>query len=136
MTAMFYFSLFSFVSQNLTNYGRRHLKLFTNCHVSWDTLYVHLWEVLQMYMKEILSGFFTNISFLLLLDNVLHVSSIQGDSRNTRIGWRICFLKEQRIRVDIYSYWGTWGLQNHYIHLLKWVDRRNFKCPIIQKVHV
>ena len=24
------------------NYGRRHLKLFTNCHVSWDTLYVNL----------------------------------------------------------------------------------------------
>ena len=38
MTAMLYFLLFSFVSMNLTNYGRRHLKLFTNCHVSWDTL--------------------------------------------------------------------------------------------------
>ena len=23
-----------------TVYGRRHLKLFTNCHVSWDTLYL------------------------------------------------------------------------------------------------
>ena len=40
MTAMLYFLLFSFVSKNLTNYGRRHLKLFTNCHVSWDTLYI------------------------------------------------------------------------------------------------
>ena len=38
---MLYFLLFSFVSKNLTNYGRRHLKLFTNCHVSWKTLYVH-----------------------------------------------------------------------------------------------
>ena len=36
MTAMFYLLLFSFVSKNLTNYGRRHLKLFTNCRVSWD----------------------------------------------------------------------------------------------------
>ena len=36
------------------------------------------------------------------------------------------FLKEQRIRVDIYSYNGTWGLQNHY-KLLKGVDGRNFK---------
>ena len=36
---MFYLLLFSFVSKNLTNYGRRHLKLFTNCRVSWDTLY-------------------------------------------------------------------------------------------------
>ena len=26
-------------SNNLSNYGRRHFKLFTNCHVSWDTLY-------------------------------------------------------------------------------------------------
>ena len=40
MTAMFYLLLFSFVSKNLTNYGRRHLKLFTNCHVSWDTMYI------------------------------------------------------------------------------------------------
>ena len=22
-------------------YGRRHFKLFTNCHVSWDTLCMH-----------------------------------------------------------------------------------------------
>ena len=40
MTTMLYFLLFSSVSKNLTNYGRRHLKLFTNCHVSWDTLYI------------------------------------------------------------------------------------------------
>ena len=40
MTTMLYFILFSSVSKNLTNYGRRHLKLFTNCHVSWDTLYI------------------------------------------------------------------------------------------------
>lgn len=26
------------VSNNLKNHGIRHLKLFTNCHVSWDTL--------------------------------------------------------------------------------------------------
>ena len=31
--------LFSLVSNNFKNYGRRHLKIFTNCHVSWDTLY-------------------------------------------------------------------------------------------------
>ena len=23
-----------------TAYGRRHLKLFINCHVSWDTMYL------------------------------------------------------------------------------------------------
>ena len=32
----------SFLSNNLTNYGRWHSKLFTNCHVSWDTLYYTL----------------------------------------------------------------------------------------------
>ena len=32
--------LFSLVTNNLTYSGRRHFKLFTNCHVSWDTLYV------------------------------------------------------------------------------------------------
>ena len=42
MTAMLYFLLFPFVSKNLTNYGRRHSKPFTNCHVSWDTLYLLL----------------------------------------------------------------------------------------------
>ena len=31
--------LVSLASNNLSNYGRRHFKLFTNCHVSWDTLY-------------------------------------------------------------------------------------------------
>ena len=41
MTAMLYFLLFSFVSKNLTNYERRHLKLFTNYHVSWDTLHLN-----------------------------------------------------------------------------------------------
>ena len=30
----------SSVSNSLSNYGRRHFKLFTNCHVSWDTLYL------------------------------------------------------------------------------------------------
>ena len=30
----------SLVSNNLTNIGRRHCKLFTNCHVSYDTLYL------------------------------------------------------------------------------------------------
>ena len=29
---------YSLISNSLTNYGRRHFKLFTNCHVSWDTL--------------------------------------------------------------------------------------------------
>ena len=33
------FLLLSLVLKNLTNYGRRHSKLFTNCHVSWETLY-------------------------------------------------------------------------------------------------
>ena len=31
--------LVSLVSNNLSNYERRHFKLFTNCHVLWDTLY-------------------------------------------------------------------------------------------------
>ena len=39
MTAIQYLLLFSLVSNNLTNYGRRHFKLFTDCYVSWDTLY-------------------------------------------------------------------------------------------------
>jgi len=30
------------VSNNLTNHGRRHFKLFTKCHVSWDTLYIRV----------------------------------------------------------------------------------------------
>ena len=30
--------LVSLISNNLSSYGRRHFKLFTNCHVSWDTL--------------------------------------------------------------------------------------------------
>ena len=33
-----YFLLFSLISNNLTNYERRHFKLLTNSHVPWDTL--------------------------------------------------------------------------------------------------
>jgi len=40
MTAIQYLLLLFLVSNNLTNYGRRHLKLFTDCHVFWDTLYI------------------------------------------------------------------------------------------------
>ena len=36
MTAIMYFKSFF---NNLTNYERRHFKLFTKCLVSWDTLY-------------------------------------------------------------------------------------------------
>ena len=32
--------LVSLLSNNFSNYGRRHFKLFTNCHVSWNTLYI------------------------------------------------------------------------------------------------
>ena len=31
--------LFSLVTENLKYYERTHFKLFTNCHVSWDTMY-------------------------------------------------------------------------------------------------
>jgi len=37
MTTMKYFLLISLLSNNLTNCGRRHFKLFTNYNVSWDT---------------------------------------------------------------------------------------------------
>ena len=41
MDAIKHLLLFSLVINNLTYYGRRHLKLFVNCYVSWDTLYVY-----------------------------------------------------------------------------------------------
>ena len=40
MDAIKYLSLFSLVTNNLTYYGRRHFKLLTNCHVSWNILYI------------------------------------------------------------------------------------------------
>ena len=33
--------LISLVSNSLSNHGKRHFKLFNNCYVSWDTLYMH-----------------------------------------------------------------------------------------------
>ena len=41
-SAIYCLVLFSLVSNNLTNYGRRHFKIFSNCHDSWDTLYNRL----------------------------------------------------------------------------------------------
>ena len=58
---MLYVLLFSFVSKNLTNYGRRHLKLFTNCHVSWDTLY-------HIVSREVFYNF--NVIFGIILDKI------------------------------------------------------------------
>ena len=42
--------LVSLVSNNLSNYGRRHFKLFTNCHVSWDTLYKDVKDKILFYL--------------------------------------------------------------------------------------
>ena len=36
------FSLFSLVSNNLIKLWKKTFKLFTNCHVSWDTLSVRM----------------------------------------------------------------------------------------------
>ena len=36
----------------LINYGRRHFKLFTYCHVSWDTLYVRQKNVAYFYFQK------------------------------------------------------------------------------------
>ena len=33
---------------NLKHYGRRHFKLFINCHVSWDTLYIIILWLLKL----------------------------------------------------------------------------------------
>ena len=40
MDAIRYLLLFFLATKNLKYYRRRHFKLFTNCHVLWDTLYV------------------------------------------------------------------------------------------------
>ena len=42
---------FSLVSNDFTNYGRRHFKLFPNCHVSWDVLWVR-YSVLYVGQKD------------------------------------------------------------------------------------
>ena len=41
MTTIQYFLLFSFISNNLTNYGRRHLTHSYKVSCFWDTLYVN-----------------------------------------------------------------------------------------------
>ena len=43
--------LFSLVSNNLANYGRRHFKIFSNCHVSWDTLYYKIVYSIRLLLK-------------------------------------------------------------------------------------
>ena len=36
--------LLIFGIKQLNKLWKRHSKLFTNCHISWDTLYVHCYE--------------------------------------------------------------------------------------------
>ena len=38
------------VSLVSTNYGRRHFKIFSNCHVSWDTLYIYVCTLSNEYL--------------------------------------------------------------------------------------
>ena len=40
LTACLLFFIILFSIKQLNNSGRWHFKLFTNCHVSWDTLYL------------------------------------------------------------------------------------------------
>ena len=68
------FLLFSLVLKNLINYGRRHLKLFTNCHVSWDTLYVKETLKFFKYLKLSSSDFIVSRSQLLGLGFMFQVS--------------------------------------------------------------
>ena len=50
---------FSLISNNLTNYGRRHFKLFTNCHVLWDTLYLQYSTIkLRMWHIKVATALF------------------------------------------------------------------------------
>ena len=44
----------SFVSNNLSNFGREHFKLFTNCHVSWDTSCIILSHTLERKKTKLL----------------------------------------------------------------------------------
>ena len=48
-----------FVGHPVSNalYRRRHLKLFTNWHVSWDTLY------LMQYIEEVIQNFSPTVMF-------------------------------------------------------------------------
>ena len=38
---------------------RRHLKLFTNCHVSWDTLY----QTTEQFMEEDILNYLSTVMF-------------------------------------------------------------------------
>ena len=80
-------SLHFLASNNLKNYGRRYFKIFTNCHVSWDTLLLsnilkknwrnwnnitiqHLFVILQQ--QNYSSKALTNIGNTILSFTLLH----------------------------------------------------------------
>ena len=61
------------VLNNLSSHGRRHLKLFTNCHVSWDTLYVTrlLWKVVFIFKTgSTVKCAFTLLTFFVALNMI------------------------------------------------------------------
>jgi len=41
---------------NLTNYARWHFKLFTTCHVSWDTLHTNLLTINELCIQSMVSS--------------------------------------------------------------------------------
>ena len=63
MTAInFFLLLFIWYQRTYNYYGRRHFKLFTNCHVSWGTLY--LTKTLMICKLLIVSKLYMMQSFL------------------------------------------------------------------------
>ena len=92
MTAMLYFFLFSFVSKNLTNYGRRHLKLF-NCHVSWDTLYI-----CNNYVETSIDGFPQHqLNIIYFLSNIKLLKTTFQES------FSLCYLSTVSLTFSINS---------------------------------
>ena len=57
----------SLVLNNLTIYGRRHSKLFTNCHVSWETLYYNTKTIKKLSRRHFINSF--NVFEILGLNN-------------------------------------------------------------------
>ena len=52
MDAMKYLLLFSLATNNLIYYGKGHFKLFTNCHVKKNNLYVNCMYTVKQTRNE------------------------------------------------------------------------------------
>ena len=126
------FIIIFLVSNNLTNYGRRHFKIFSNCHVSWDTLNICKGLVDLLYIS---SGSFWPWLYIKTTLHVLPLWILSNECyRFTKKRW---VFKDDCtnfiLSVSFYLWWTiNFFPPNHWISHNKFIFNIKFNLRIVK----